>query len=107
MPLRERRCDPFSRAIIVRTSQFAEPTARLRCREIAVTDTVADMTREELRDMLETLIEQKLVEMLGDPDEGLEVKKSVRERLVAQSKRVAAGDRGRPLEEVAQELDLS
>ena len=107
MPLRERRCDPFSRAIIVRTSQFAEPTTRLRCREIAVTDTVADMTREELRDMLETLIEQKLVEMLGDPDEGLEVKKSVRERLVAQSKRVAAGDRGRPLEEVAQELDLS
>lgn len=70
-------------------------------------DTVADMTREELKDMLEMLIEQKLVEMLGDPDEGLEIKKSVRERLINQRKRVAAGDRGQPIEDVARELDLS
>jgi len=53
------------------------------------------------------LIEQKLVEMLGDPDEGLEIKKSVRERLINQRKRVAAGDRGQPIEDVARELDLS
>lgn len=69
-------------------------------------DTVADMTREELRDMLEALIEQKLVEILGDPDQGLEIRESVCERLIAQRGQVAAGERGRPLEEVAQEIDL-
>ncbi len=37
-------------------------------------DTVAQMTKEEPREMIETSIEQKLLEMLGDPDEGLEIK---------------------------------
>jgi DNA primase large subunit len=70
-------------------------------------DTVADMTKEELRDMLESLIEEKLMEMLGDPDEGLEIEKSVRERLISQRKRVAAGERGQPMEDLARDLDLS
>lgn len=31
--------------------------------------TVAEMTTNELREMIEAIIEKKLVELLGDPDE--------------------------------------
>ena len=56
--------------------------------------------------MLNAAIEQKLLELLGDPDEGLEIRKSVGERLLRQRKKVADGAIGRPLEEVVHELDL-
>jgi len=68
--------------------------------------TVATMTKRELREMMETLIEQKLLELLGDPDEGLEIRKSVRDRLLRQRKAVAAGERGKPLEDVVRQLGL-
>ncbi len=64
------------------------------------TTTVAEMSKDELREMIESLIEQKLLEILGDPDEGLEIRKPVRERLLRQKEAVAAGDRGQPLEKV-------
>ena len=56
--------------------------------------------------MLDTLIEQKLLEILGDPDEGLEIRESVRERLIRQREEVAAGERGQSLEEVARKLEV-
>lgn len=68
--------------------------------------TVSQMTKGELQDMLGRLIEQKLLELLGDPDEGLSVRKSVRDRLLAQKKAVASGERGESLEEVARRLNL-
>ena len=64
------------------------------------TTTVAEMSKDELHDMIEQVIEQKLLEILGDPDEGLEIRKSVRERLLRQKEAVAAGERGRPFEEL-------
>ena len=67
------------------------------------TTTVAEMSKDELQEMIESLIEQKLLEILGDPDEGLEVRKPVRERLLRQKEAVAAGDRGQPFEEVVQQ----
>lgn len=66
------------------------------------TATVAEMSRDELREMIEEVIEQKLLEILGDPDDGLEIRKSVRERLLRQKEAVAAGERGRPFEEVVE-----
>ena len=54
--------------------------------------------------MIETSIEQKLLEILGDPDEGLEIRKSVRDRLLRQKKAVAAGERGEPFEDVVRRL---
>ncbi len=68
--------------------------------------TVAQMTKSELKEMIETLIEQKLVELLGDPDEGLAIRKSVRDRLLRQKRVVAAGERGEPFEDVVQRLGL-
>jgi len=66
--------------------------------------TVAQMTREELREMLEATIEQKLLEMLGDPDEGLALRKTIRARLLRQKEAVAEGERGQPFEDVVQRL---
>jgi hypothetical protein len=68
--------------------------------------TVAQMTKEELKEMIETTIEQKLLEMLGDPDEELRIRKTVRDRLLRQKKAVAEGKRGRPFEDVVQQLGL-
>ena len=70
------------------------------------TTTVAEMNKDELREMIEALIEQKLLEILGDPDEGLEIRKPVRERLLRQKEAVAAGDRGQPFEEVVQQTGM-
>lgn len=68
--------------------------------------TVAEMTPTDLREMLGELIEEKLAELVSDPDRGLELKESLYRRLEVQKVRTAAGERGRDLEEVVQELDL-
>ena len=68
--------------------------------------TVAQMSKDELRELIETSIEQKLLELLGDPDEGLEIRKSLHDRLVRQQKAVATGERGQPLEDVVRQLGL-
>ena len=64
------------------------------------------MSKDELREMSEATLEQKLLELLGDPDEGLEIRESVRERLLRQQKAVAAGERGEPFEDVVHRLGL-
>jgi hypothetical protein len=74
--------------------------------ENEMTITVAEMTRDELKEMIETLIEQKLLELLGDPDEGLEIRKSTRERLLRQQRAVRAGERGEAFEDVVRRLGL-
>jgi hypothetical protein len=50
--------------------------------------------------------ERKLLEILGDPDQGLELRESVRERLLRQREAMVAGDLGEPFEEVVQKLVL-
>jgi hypothetical protein len=67
---------------------------------------VAQMTKNELQEMIETTVEQKLLELLGDPDEELHLKKVVRDRLLRQRQAVAAGERGRPLKDVVRRLGL-
>jgi len=68
--------------------------------------TVTQMSKDELKELIETSVEQKLLELLGDPDEGLEIRKSVRDRLLRQKKAVAAGERGESLEDVVRRLGL-
>ena len=71
-----------------------------------MTTTIAQMTKQEFQEMLEATIEQKLLEMLGDPDEGLELRDDIRERLLRQRQAVAEGERGQSLEDVVQQLKL-
>ena len=69
--------------------------------------TVAQMTQDELRIMLGDLIDQKLTEILGDPDEGLVMRKAFRDRLIRQRKAVARGEQGKPFDEVKKRLGIS
>ena len=68
--------------------------------------TIARMTKAEFKEMIEDIIEQKLIDLLGDPDEGRPLRKSVRERLLRQKEAVAMGERGEPFEEVVRRLGL-
>lgn len=68
--------------------------------------TVAQMTTDELREMIETAIEQKLLELLGDPDEGLLIQEAIRNRLLRQRQAVAGGERGEPFASVIRRLGL-
>ena len=74
------------------------------------TDRVAQMTQSDFKEMLktvvETTVEEKLLEILGDPDEGLELREAVRNRLLQQRKAVVKGQYGQPLEDVIGELGL-
>jgi hypothetical protein len=67
---------------------------------------VNQMTVGEFRELIETIVEQKLLELLGDPDEGLQIRDDVRKRLLRQKKAVEAGERGTSLEDVMRDLGL-
>ncbi|HKZ87443.1 MAG TPA: hypothetical protein VJ793_27775 [Anaerolineae bacterium] len=69
--------------------------------------TVSQMTTDELKQMIGELIEQKLLELVGDPDEGLPIRKALRDRLLRQKKAVARGERGERFDEVVQRLGLA
>ncbi len=68
--------------------------------------TVAQMTPVELKALIEDAIEKKLIELLQDPDYGLDLQDSVRERLHRQQEAVAAGERGQSFDHVAERLGL-
>jgi len=68
---------------------------------------VAQMTKEELRLMIETSVEQKLIELFGDPDEGLVIRGNIHKRLLQQKAAVERGERGRLLDEVVKTLFLA
>jgi hypothetical protein len=46
------------------------------------------------------LVEEKLREMMGDPDEDQQIQEAVLQRLSKQRRAVATGERGRTLDEV-------
>lgn len=73
-------------------------------------DASASGVPPELREMIEMAVEdavdRRLQELLSDPDEGLELREEVVQRLKEQQKSMAAGDRGQSLDEVAKKLGL-
>lgn len=73
--------------------------------------TIAQMSPRELKKMIEDIVEAKFEEKisaaLADPDEGLELRPEIRERLLRQKERVAQGERGEDFEAVIAELGLS
>jgi len=68
--------------------------------------TVADMTSTELRQLVSSVVEEKLIQLLGDPDDGLVLRENVRKRLLRQKRAVSKGVRGESLETVARRLKL-
>ena len=69
--------------------------------------TVAKMTKHELKEIIETTVERKLLQLLGDPDQGMVLKKALKGRLLRQRKAVAAGERGESLNAIAKRLGLN
>jgi len=68
---------------------------------------VGQLSTDELKEIIGSVVEQKLKEILGDPDEGFEMRSDVQNRLLRQKKAVANGERGEDLEEVAERLGIS
>ena len=68
---------------------------------------VAEMTADELKRLVGLAVEEKLIELLGDPDEGMVLRESLRKRLLRQKRAVAKGERGELLEDVVRRLKLA
>jgi hypothetical protein len=73
--------------------------------EFVMSTSVAQMTKKELAQMLSTVVEQKLIELLGDPDEGLVLKENFRKRLIRQKKAVSKGEGEKTLPRPTNDLD--
>jgi len=63
-------------------------------RRMETSTAVAHMTKEELSEMIDAPIGQKLLEMLEDPDEGLHIPKTIQDGLLRQNRAVAGGEWG-------------
>jgi len=72
-----------------------------------MSSTVAEMTRDELREIIESSIERKLNEFFSDPDAGLEINESLRKQLLRQEKDFEQGHRGKAFTDVIANLDLN
>jgi hypothetical protein len=68
---------------------------------------VAEMTADELKRLVGLAVEEKIIELLGDPDEGMVLRESLRKRLLRQKRAVAKGERGELLEDVVRRLKLA
>ncbi len=67
--------------------------------------TVADLTVDELRFLIQDAVDSALVEYFGDPDEGLEVRPEIVERLEKQMAEVRTGKADLvPLEDVMRNI---
>ena len=68
---------------------------------------LAEMTADELKQLVSLAVEEKLIELLGDPVEGSVLRESLRKRLLRQKRAVAKGERGELLEDVVRRLKLA
>ncbi|TEU12343.1 MAG: hypothetical protein E3J21_21250 [Anaerolineales bacterium] len=67
---------------------------------------VAELTVDEFKQIIEEVVEQKLAEMLGDPDEGLELREEIKARLRRSLEAERRGAKGIPAQEVTAQLGL-
>jgi hypothetical protein len=68
---------------------------------------VGQMSPDELKEIIGSVVEQKLKEILGDPEEAFEIRADVQDRLLQQQKAVADGERGEDLDEIASRLGIA
>ena len=67
---------------------------------------VKELSVEQLKDLIQEAVEEKLQEILGDPDQGLEVKEDVKERLKHSLATLERGEEGIPIGQVAKEIGV-
>jgi len=67
---------------------------------------VQEMTIDQLKGLIRETVEEKLEELLGDPDWGLELKDAVRERLKRSLEETERGVSGIPVDDVVKKTGL-
>ena len=67
---------------------------------------VKELSVEQLKALIQEAVEEKLQEILGDPDQGLEVKEDVKERLKHSLATLERGEESIPIGQVAKEIGL-
>ena len=68
---------------------------------------VKDLSVEEFKALVRQAAEEKLEELLGDPDSGLELRDEVKEKLEQSLIAVQDGQKGIPVDEVANQAGLN
>jgi hypothetical protein len=69
--------------------------------------TVADLTVDQFKALMREVVIQTLSEVLGDPDEGLELRDDIKVKIQQSLAAVKAGAEIMPAEEVAARLGLT
>jgi len=67
---------------------------------------VKEMSIDELKALIYQVVEEKLYEILGDPDRGMELKEEVKDTLRKSLAATQHGERGVPAQEVASKMSL-
>lgn len=67
---------------------------------------VKDLTVDEFKTLIEETVEQKLLELISDPDQGLELRKEAIARLKRSTAREQRGTKVIPVRQVAKSLGL-
>jgi hypothetical protein len=68
---------------------------------------VKELTVEEFKTLIQDAIEEKLGELVGDPDAGLELREEIKERLRSSLAATQRGEKGIPMDEVAKRAGLN
>ena len=71
-----------------------------------MSSTLVQVSKRELTQIISSVVEQKLVELFGDPDDGLTMKQNLRKRLLRQKRAVEKGERGADLSSIRRRLGL-
>jgi len=67
---------------------------------------IEGVSKEELKEMFREAVEEALLEVFGDPDEGLKLRPEIRERLKRSLERIQQGEIGISAEDVAKQKGL-
>jgi hypothetical protein len=68
--------------------------------------TVINVTTEELRSLVDNLVEEKLISLFGDPEEVLEIRKELKERFLKQRNQMRDGVNSVSFDEAKAKLGL-
>jgi hypothetical protein len=67
---------------------------------------VKELTVEEFKTLIQEAIEEKLEEVIGDPDHGLELREEIKEKLRSSAAAMQGGEKGIPIDQVARQAGL-
>jgi len=67
---------------------------------------VEGLSKEELKKLFREAIEEALLELFGDPDEGLQLRPEIQERLKRSLERISQGEKGISAGDVAKRVGL-